>query len=73
MVNELHGLSFEVVVKNPDGGEITRAAVSGDTIMAQIGFRYEHFGPDVGWAIGYLGLSFALTTFLMLFIVVEKR
>ena len=73
MVNELHGLAFDVVVKAPDGSEITRATVSGDTIMAQIGFRFENFDGDVGAAILYLCAFFIAAALLLWIIVVEQR
>jgi hypothetical protein len=74
MVNEMHGLSFEVVVKSTDGRtEITRVTASGDLILAQLGFSHDNFGKDVGIVILYFAIFMILAMLLLEFAVVEKR
>jgi hypothetical protein len=72
-VNELHGLDFELVIKAPDGSEISRTGATGDLILIQLGFRYEHFGPDVGRVVLFFVGFFFLAWVLLRVLLVEKR
>lgn len=73
MVNELHGLDFEVVVKTPDGAEMTRVSASGDLILAQLGFLYERFDSDVAAVLLFFIIFSLFTLALLQFAVVERR
>jgi hypothetical protein len=73
MVNELHGLNFQVVVRAPDGSEITRVSASGDLILAQLGFLYERFANDVMTVVAFFAAFSLLNLLLLQFAVVERR
>lgn len=73
MVNELHGLNFQVVVKSPDGSEITRVSASGDLILAQLGFAHDNFSHDVGMVLLYWFIFSLLALFFLKWAVVERR
>ena len=73
MVNEMHGENFQIIVKNPDGKEITRVSTTGDLILTQLGFSYDNFERDIGVVILYLVIFSLLSLLLLEFIVVEKR
>merc|ERR1711916_397105 len=73
MVSEMNGLSFELVVKNPDGVEITSVGASGDLILAQLGLDYRNYQRDVTALFVYLAVFFVYVTLLLKFIVYEKR
>jgi len=73
MVNELHGLNFQVVVRAPDGSEVTRVAATGDLILAQLGFVFEHFQQDVQIVLLFLCAFSLLNVLVLYFVVVERR
>ena len=62
-----------IVIRDPEGKEVTRVGASGDLIMAQLGLKWEEFWFDFSMLFVYLVAFMGLTLLLLTMAMKEKR
>ena len=73
MVTEMHGLSFMLIVKSPEGNEVTRVGATGDMVMAQLSLNYKNFERDFVALFVYFAVFMVVVILLLKNVVKERR